>query len=123
MPAGVSTSTARIWVRGTTAAFVDDGFSDGDFEISEIIDECNLIIVHGDVNESGALTSADIIHMVGFVFKGGQPPEPCVAAADINCDGAVTSSDIIYMVNHVFKGGPAPCDICNETCGDDLRIA
>jgi hypothetical protein len=73
--------------------------------------ECPITIT-GDVNQSGTLTSADIISMVGFVFKSGPPPEPCEAAGDVNCSGVVTSSDIIYMVNHVFKGAPPPCDIC-----------
>jgi hypothetical protein len=68
----------------------------------------------GDVNESGALTAADIIYLVGYVFKSGPPPEPCAANGDVNCDSAVTAADIIFMVQHVFKGGPAPCDICNE---------
>jgi hypothetical protein len=73
-----------------------------------------LISVSGDVNESGALTSADIIYLVNFVFKGQDPPLPCAANGDVNCSGAVTSADIIYMVNHVFKGAEPPCDICND---------
>jgi hypothetical protein len=73
-----------------------------------------IINVSGDVNVSGALTSADIIYLVNFVFKGDAPPLPCAANGDVNCSGAVTSADIIYMVNHVFKGQPPPCDICND---------
>jgi len=70
------------------------------------------IAVDGDVDESGAVTSADIIYHVNFVFKGGPEPLPCVAHGDVNCDGNVTSADIICLVNFVFKGGPAPCDVC-----------
>ena len=72
------------------------------------------ITLSGDVNVSGSLTSADIIFLVNFVFKGGPMPQPCEANGDVNCNGTVTSADIIYMVNHVFKGQPAPCDICND---------
>jgi len=72
------------------------------------------IALAGDVNLSTTLTSADIIFMVNFVFKGGATPQPCEANGDVNCTGAVTSADIIYMVNHVFKGQAAPCDICND---------
>ena len=72
------------------------------------------ITLTGDVNVSGAITSADIIYMVGFVFKGGAGPLPCDAAGDVNCSGAVTSADIIYMVGFVFKGGPDPCDGCTS---------
>lgn len=66
----------------------------------------------GDVNTNGSLTSADIIYMVGYVFKGSNPPLPCAASGDVNCNGSVTSADIIYLVAHVFKGGPAPCNVC-----------
>ena len=73
-----------------------------------------LVEVTGDVNESGAITSADIISLIGYVFKGGPGPEPCEAAGDVDCSGSVTSADAIYLVNHVFKGGAAPCEICEE---------
>lgn len=66
----------------------------------------------GDVNLDLALTSADVIAILNYVFKGGLDPFPCPAAADVNCSGQVTSSDVINLVNHVFKGGPAPCDVC-----------
>ena len=73
------------------------------------------IAVDGDVNESGAVTSADIIHLVGYVFKGDVAPLPCDANGDVDCSDAVTSADIIYLVNFVFKGGPPPCDICSDS--------
>lgn len=75
------------------------------------------IALTGDVNLTGTLTSADIIYLVNFVFKGGPTPNPCEAAGDVGCNGTVTSADIIYMVNHVFKGGPAPCDVCTQIPG------
>jgi hypothetical protein len=76
--------------------------------------DCHALFVAltGDVNESSTLTSADIIALVNYVFKGGTPPRPCAAAGDVNCSGQVTSADIIAMVNHVFKGGAPPCDVC-----------
>lgn len=63
----------------------------------------------GDANASGAISSADVIYLVNYVFKAGAEPLPVVAAGDVNCTGGITSSDIIYLVNFVFKGGPAPC--------------
>jgi len=76
--------------------------------------ECNVVVVAntGDVNTDGSITSADIIYLVNYVFKGGAPPMPCEAAGDVNCNGSVTSADIIYLVSYVFKGGAAPCDVC-----------
>jgi len=88
----------------------------GSDDVSILIDRlpaCSLLIsLTGDVNQSGTLTSADIIYMVNFVFKSGSLPQPCEANGDVNCNGSVTSADIIYMVNHVFKSGPEPCDVC-----------
>jgi len=66
----------------------------------------------GDVNVDAVVTSADIIYLVNYVFKGGSMPQPCEAGGDVNCDASVTSADIIYLVGFVFKGGPAPCDVC-----------
>lgn len=65
----------------------------------------------GDVNESGPLTSADIIYMVNYIFKSGPEPLPCVAVADVNCDGRVNAADIIHFVNILFKIA-VPCDVC-----------
>jgi hypothetical protein len=69
----------------------------------------------GDVNLSGTYTSADVILMVNYVFKGGAAPLPCPANGDVNCTGSVTSADIITLVNHVFKGGAAPCNVCTAS--------
>lgn len=79
--------------------------------------ECPIVLT-GDVNQSTTLTSADIIYLVGYVFKGAVDPLPCPASGDVNCSGAVTSADIIYLVAHVFKGGLAPCDVCELVPGE-----
>lgn len=79
--------------------------------VGDACDACPIVVT-GDVDISGTLTSTDIIAMVNYVFKGGLDPLPCPAAADVNCSGTVTSADIIFMVGHVFKSGPPPCDIC-----------
>lgn len=63
----------------------------------------------GDVNRDNVITSADIIALVSYVFKGGPEPGCSPDVGDANCDGSVTSADIIFLVVHVFKGGPAPC--------------
>jgi hypothetical protein len=70
------------------------------------------ILLPGDVNCSGSVTSADVISLVNYVFKSGALPCPCPAAGDINCNGSVTSADVIALVNYIFKGGPPPCNPC-----------
>lgn len=71
-----------------------------------------LITVNGDMNNSGTVSSADIIKVLNFCFNGAPPPTPCLAAGDVNCDGVVTAGDVIVMVNIVFKSTQTPCDIC-----------
>ncbi len=79
-------------------------------------DSC-LVELTGDVNVSGAITSADIIYTIKFVFMRGNQPEPCSGVGDVNCSGSVTTADVIYLVNHVFKSGPQPCDFCTNGTG------
>jgi len=61
----------------------------------------------GDVNKSWDVTSADIITLVGYVFKGQSLDVP-ECAGIVDGDSVVTSADIIYLVNYVFKAGPEP---------------
>jgi len=65
----------------------------------------------GDANNDRALTAADVIWLVNYVFKAGKTPYPVPATGDVDCSASVTSSDIIKLVNHVFKSGTAPCDV------------
>lgn len=93
----------------------DDGDAFGDVCdpcLGDSLNTCGPVCVPGDVNASGAITSADIIYLVGHVFKGGPAPIPIPESGDVNCSTAITSADIIYMVGFVFKGGPAPCASC-----------
>jgi len=62
----------------------------------------------GDVNNSGTINSADIIYLVGYVFRGGPPPACNPNGGDVTCNGRTDAADIILIVNHVFKGAPAP---------------
>jgi len=103
-PGGPGTHTVSL-----SAGEFEDSVYFGNFEV-----DC-LITLPGDVNVTGSVTSADIIYLVGFVFKGGVAPLPCEANGDVNCSGSVTSADIIYLVGFVFKGGDPPCDICTES--------
>lgn len=84
-------------------------------DLSSIKTDSCLIVLPGDVIDHGAVTAADIVYMIGFVFKGGLALFPCYESGDVNCDGTVNSSDIVYLVGYVFKGGTPPCDICIDS--------
>ena len=70
------------------------------------------VLITGDVDTSGTITSADVILMVNHVFKSGPPPLPQPEAGDVDCSGNLTSADIIKLVNYTFKSGAPPCNVC-----------
>ncbi len=90
-----------------------DGFGDACDSCLAFATPGNSALLPGDTNDNGVITSADIIHLVNHVFKGGPPPLPLPQAGDVNCSGTLTSADIIGLVNYVFKGGAPPCDVCS----------
>ena len=68
----------------------------------------------GDVNQNCLITSADVIYLVNYVFKGGPPPVPNAEVGNVDCAGPVyaNAADIIFLVNYVFKGGAPPLGLC-----------
>jgi hypothetical protein len=62
----------------------------------------------GDANGDWMVDIADVVYLVNFLYKGGEPPEP-MEAGDANCDGIVNVGDVVYLVNYLYKGGPPPC--------------
>jgi hypothetical protein len=92
-----------------------DGTVQGDAVVTSVFLEHPYycpVRVPGDANCSGQISSADIILLVSYIFRGGSQPCPCSASGDVNCDGAVTSADVITLVNYIFKSGSVPCDPC-----------
>jgi hypothetical protein len=64
-------------------------------------------VKRGDVNGDGVIELGDIVYLINFVYRGGDPPCP-MEAGDANCDGIVELGDIVYLINYVYKGGPPP---------------
>jgi hypothetical protein len=128
VPGGSSNYIVReiLWVRPPDAAITDPIYfyasgllADGDgTRINDAVETslavgpfCDVELT-GDVNWNFSISSADVIWMVGYVFKGGDEPLPCTPSGDVNCDLSITSADIVYLVNYAFKSGPPPCDVC-----------
>jgi len=65
------------------------------------------IFYRGDANQDSQVSVSDIVYLITYLYKGGEPPNP-LSSGDCNCDGQVSISDIIFLINYLFKGGPAP---------------
>jgi len=80
-----------------------------------------LVIMHkrgifqrGDSNNDGGVNIADAIHVLGWLFGGGEAPA-CEDAADANDDGDINIADAIYILGYLFGGGaefPPPFGQC-----------
>lgn len=64
------------------------------------------IIIKGDVNGNGVITSSDFGYIKNHVMQVSQLSVVQREAADVNKDGNVTSSDFGYIRNHIMKGTP-----------------
>jgi hypothetical protein len=62
----------------------------------------------GDANGDWIVDIADVVYLVNFLYRDGNPPDP-MEAGDANCDGIVNVGDVVYLVNYLYKGGPPPC--------------
>ena len=62
----------------------------------------------GDANSDGDITIADVVFLVNYMFKSGDPPVP-LANGDVDCVKGVTITDAVYIVNYLFKSGDEPC--------------
>jgi hypothetical protein len=63
----------------------------------------------GDANGDENINVSDAVHIINYVFVGGNPPDP-IESGDCNCDGSCNVSDAVWIINYVFVGGNMPCD-------------
>jgi hypothetical protein len=66
-------------------------------------------VMCGDANYDGAVGAGDVVYLLSYLFRGGDPPPcPMVGRADANLDGSVGAGDIVFLLSYLFRGGPAP---------------
>ncbi len=65
----------------------------------------------GDADGNGAISIADVVYLINYIFAGGPAPNP-LAAGDADCSGAISIADAVYLINYIFAGGAAPCAAC-----------
>ncbi len=65
--------------------------------------------LRGDAGATGRLDIADAIHVLNYLFLGGEPPA-CPGAADVDASGELNLGDPVTILNYLFLGGnpPAP---------------
>lgn len=59
----------------------------------------------GDANGDNAVTPADVVYILNFLFGNGPDPG---ASADVNGDAMVDTLDVFYLINYLFGGGASP---------------
>jgi plastocyanin len=71
---------------------------------------CCVPPIRGNVNNTGAVTVADLTYLVQFLFNSGAAPA-CTDEANVNGIGAITVADLTYLVQFLFNSGaqPAAC--------------
>ena len=72
----------------------------------------------GDGNDDGRYDISDAVHLLGFLFLGGDGPG-CKDAADSDDSGVLNITDAIYSLGNLFLGGPPPPSPGNLGCGPD----
>jgi hypothetical protein len=76
-------------------------------------------LVGGDVDFTRNVNVADIMWLVGIVFKSTAPPI-IANLGDANCDFKLSGADIIHLVSYLYRGGVPPCDPCLTVAQNDL---
>jgi hypothetical protein len=66
--------------------------------------------VCGDANDNEVADIGDVIYVLNYLFKNGDPPVPLMQAGDVNLDVTVDIGDVVYLLNYLFKNGPLPCE-------------
>ncbi len=76
--------------------------------------ECICTWRPGDADWSHAVSVADAVYIINYVFSGGPSPRPVMMAGDADCNAAISLADAVYVINYIYSGGqPIQC-----TCSD-----
>ncbi len=77
--------------------------------ISQGIQELPLLsYTCGDMNGDSLSGISDIIYLISYLLKSGNPPNPSWIG-DCNLDRKISLSDVVWLINYLFKSGPSPC--------------
>jgi hypothetical protein len=63
--------------------------------------------LHGDANGDFVINLGDVVSLINYLYKDGDPPIP-LEAGDANCDVNVDLGDLVYLINYLYKDGDPP---------------
>lgn len=86
-----------VWNMGGWWDWVGSAHGGGGFEVRAV----------GDTNGDGLIDVADIVFLVDYLYRNGEPPDP-VEIGDVNCNDVVNVGDLVYLFSYLYRGGPAP---------------
>jgi hypothetical protein len=95
--------------------YVDDIKVSSGRQTSEV-----AMFIRGDANADGAVTIADPIFLLSYLFSTGGGPA-CFDAADPNDDSGIDLSDVICQLMHLFGGQTfdPPLGVCGSDATSD----
>jgi len=88
-----------------------------DADLDGVPDECQLAFIRGDADEDGAVTIADAIAVLSYLFLGD--PQNCLANLDASDDGMVDIGDPVRLLMWLFVAGGVPPPAPYPECGAD----
>lgn len=101
------------WADGNAAVTIrfslnsDGGLELGGWNVDDVAIFGVANYLPGDANGDDVVNVGDAVHVINYVFKGGEEPIP-FDAGDANCDTVINVGDAVHVINYVFKGGPTP---------------
>jgi hypothetical protein len=105
----ISTEVSDTSLFGVTHTTMcgDNGAKNEPISFTILDIEVTPSFIRGDANGDGVIELGDVVYIINYVYRGGDPPIP-MEAGDCTCDGIVELGDIVYLINYLYRGGPPP---------------
>ena len=86
---------------------------EGEAQMQALVDTGRAIVareraVCGDVQGDEVVNVGDVVYLVSYLYKGGDPPYCPTARGDVQNDGVINVGDVVYLVTYLYKSGPEP---------------
>ena len=65
----------------------------------------------GDANNDGLVGAGDIVYLISYLHRGGDPPPDPYLRGDANNNCEVEPGDVVYLIAYCFRDGP-PAECC-----------